>query len=246
MLDGKVIVLTGASRGLGRQAAKAIVEAGGRVALLARASAELEEVAEGLGINALACACDVSNPEDVRVSIDAAASHFGGINALVNNAAVGGLFRIEDMTDEHIQKEIGINLMGPIYCIRQAVPHLSKSNGHVVNISSIGVNLPFDMMSLYATTKGGLETLSLAMQFELRTHGIRVSTLRLGGLVGEKGITRDWDKEKRKEYVRAAEESGRMMMAGGFTTFSSAASALLTILTAPPDGNFRLVEFAGL
>jgi NAD(P)-dependent dehydrogenase (short-subunit alcohol dehydrogenase family) len=222
------------------------VDAGAKVALLARASAELDLFSAELGDNAVACVCDVSSSSDVRAAIATSVQRFGRLDVLVNNAAIGSPARIEKITDEHIRLEIGTNLIGPIYCIREAIPHLKKSTGHIVNISSIGVKVPFDMMGLYSTTKGGLEVLSLALHFELREHGIRMSTVRLGGLIGEKGLTRLWDKDKKREYVHAAKESGRMSMVGGFTPFQSAATAVLSVVTAPPEGNYRMVEFGGL
>ena len=110
-LQGKIIAITGASRGLGLALSRAFAAEGAQVAMLARTSAELSAVSQELG-GAIAIACDVSKPEDVRMGFAQIASHFGGLDILVNNAAQGYPQAIEEAQDDLLKLQFEVYLLG--------------------------------------------------------------------------------------------------------------------------------------
>ena len=241
-LSGKVAVITGASKGIGRTMARALVAAGARVAVLARRSPELEQIAAELGETSQAIACDVSDPAQVRDAMARAAERFGRIDVLVNNAALCEPHLVEKSSDQQIRAEIGVNLMGPIFCAREAIPHLKKAGGgHIVNVSSESVRMPFPYLSVYVATKGGLEAFSAGLRTELRADGVRVTVLRLGN-VGETSIIDNWADPVKSEYFAHITKSGHLTFVGGLSRPSSIAQALVNVLTLPEDVNVDLVE----
>ena len=131
-LEGRVAVVTGASKGMGSHFVDALVAAGARVACLARASVELDAVVARHGGMAAGFACDVGNAGAVDAAIAAAADRFGRIDLLVNNAAIFHPFLVEDATVHQVEQHVAVNLMGPIWCIRAAILHLRKSQGQII------------------------------------------------------------------------------------------------------------------
>lgn len=240
-LEGKVAIVTGASRGLGSHFVDALVAAGVRVACFARASAELDGVAARHGAHARAFACDVSNTGDVDRTVAAAAAHFGGIDILVNNAAIFHPFRLENATDAQVEQHLAVNLLGPMWCIRAAIPHLRARRGQIVSISSESVRMPFPFLTVYAATKAALETLSQGLRDELREEGIRVSVLRSGSVAGGTG-GREWDPAVAQEFYAAIQRTGHAAFTGDFAEPQSMASALLALLALPEDVNVDLME----
>lgn len=241
-LTGKVAIVTGASRGMGKSMARTLVEAGARVAILARPSAQLTAAAAELGGAVIAVPCDVSDADQVRQAFAITAETFGRIDIVVNNAAICAPHRVEKSTDRQILDEIAINLAGPIFCAREAIPYLRKTGaGDIVNVSTESVRLPFPYLAIYAATKGGLETFSAGLRSEVRQDRIRVTTLRVGS-VGGTGITDGWSEEIKTEYFAHVQQSGHYALTGGLAKPESIASALLEILLLPEDVNADLIE----
>ncbi|MEY4268873.1 MAG: hypothetical protein RLZZ58_89 [Pseudomonadota bacterium] len=240
-MSGKVGIVTGASRGMGCHFVAALLEQGARVAAFARPSAELETLAAKHGNAALAVPCDVSDSAQVNEAIAKAADHFGTIDFLVNNAAIFHPFKLEEASNAQVMDHIATNLAGPIWCIRAAIPHLRKAKGHIVSISSESVRMPYPFLSLYAATKGGLETLMAAMREELREDGIRVTTLRSGAVEGGTG-GRDWDPDVTQRFFETITRTGHAAFSGQPASPESMAEALIRILSMPPDINVDMVE----
>src|ERR1700693_3146397 len=117
-IEDKVAVVTGASRGLGLRICEAFIREGGKVALISRSAGPLQSAAAEFGPAAKAFVTDISDPAAVRHSMRAIAEHFGAVDVLVNNAALGHLQRVEEADDALLQLEVNTNLLGPIYCIR--------------------------------------------------------------------------------------------------------------------------------
>jgi meso-butanediol dehydrogenase / (S,S)-butanediol dehydrogenase / diacetyl reductase len=139
-LDNKVAVVTGASGGLGRRLCEAMVLAGMRVAMLSRDGGALRDLAATIGPSAEVHATDISDPAAVRSAFAAITARHGGVDVLVNNAALGHLQSIEQAEDELLQAEVGTNFLGPIYCTREAIPLMrARGGGHIVNITSESV-----------------------------------------------------------------------------------------------------------
>lgn len=240
-LEGRKVVVTGASRGMGRQFVASLVAQGARVACLARASDELDSVATEHGAGAVPIACDVADPASVNAAITSAAEALGGIDCLVNNAAIFHPFRLEDAHDDQVLRHLAVNLAGPAWCMRAAIPHLRASKGQIISISSESVRMPFPFLSIYAATKAGLETLNAAMRDELREDGIRVTVLRSGSVEGGSG-GKDWDPVVTQAFYQTITRTGHAAFTGKAASSVSMADALLSVLTLPPDINIDLIE----
>lgn len=240
-LQGKVAVVTGASKGMGSHFVDALIAAGAKIACLARASAELDAVAARHGDNAAAFACDVSRADQVDAAIAGAVERFGRIDLLINNAAIFHPFLLEESTVADVEQHVAINLLGPIWCIRAAIPHLRKTAGHVVTISSESVRLPFPYLTVYAATKAAVETLSQGLRDELRSDAIRVSILRSGSVAGGSG-GRSWDPEIARRFFAKIQETGHASFTGDFAEPTSMAQTLVAMASLPADINLDLVE----
>ena len=180
-LSGRVIFVTGASRGIGLAIARAFHSRGAKVALSARGKEGLAAAEKELGDRALAVEMDVAQESSVQAGIERVASRFGRIDVLVNNAAVGRLSRIADISDEDLLDQVGINFLGAVYCVRSVVPYLRKAGGgDILNVSSDSVERPFPYLGIYGATKAALEKLTEALRSELAPEDIRVSLLRSG------------------------------------------------------------------
>ncbi len=244
MLEGKSGIVTGGSRGMGRHFIAALVAAGARVACFARPSAEFDTLQAEFGDRVAAIACDVASCGDVERATAETASRFGQIDFLVNNAAIFHPFLLETARPEQIERHVAINLVGPMWCMRAAIPHLRRTGGHILSISSESVRLPFPYLSVYAATKGGLEVLSAAIRDEVRADGIRVTVLRSGSVTGGSGA-RDWDPGTTKAFFETITRTGHAAFTGEAASPESMAKALVATLSLPADVNVDLIEVRG-
>ncbi len=231
---------------MGRAFAAALAGAGATVILMARASADLDAACSDIGNCATAIACDVGNPDSVRAAFKTIASRFEKIDVLINNAAICRPYRLQHANDADILAEVSVNLIGPMLCAREAIPFLIASGGgDIVNISSESVRMPFPHLTVYTATKGGLETFTSGLRSELRSYGIRVTTMRLGNVL-ETGITRDWPAENAAALAEAAQESGHAAFTGKGGSAATVSQALLNLLSLPRDFNTDLIELRSL
>jgi short-subunit dehydrogenase len=183
-LNGKVVVITGASSGFGKGAALEFAAGGANLVLAARRKALLEELArecESAGGKALAVATDVSVPEQVELLAGKAVSHFGRIDVWVNNAGAATLGRFEDIPlDEHVEV-VNTDLLGTLYGCYYAMRQLrSQQSGVIINVASAIGNAPSPYYSSYAAAKHGVVGMSAVLREELRAggiDGIRVCTV---------------------------------------------------------------------
>jgi meso-butanediol dehydrogenase/(S,S)-butanediol dehydrogenase/diacetyl reductase len=172
---GKTIVITGAGAGLGRALARRFASEGETLVLLGRTLSKVQVLAEELGPQHLAVACDVGSPDSVRAAFATIAERFPTIDVLINNAATYEPFKVVNATDQQISGIIETNLSGPIYCCRSAIPMMARG-AQIINVSSESVDVPFAMLSLYQSSKAGLERFSQALGAELEEDGIRVTS----------------------------------------------------------------------
>ena len=187
-LDGKVVVVSGASMGVGKATAERCAADGATVVLLARRKLLLDEIAETIGANAVPIATDVTCSTQVRAAFEQVAIQFGRIDVLVNSAGASRIRLIEEASDEDIAVTVATNLLAPIYTTRAAIPLLrAAGGGDIMNISSEITLDHLPMMTLYAATKHGLNGFTQAMSTELRRDSIRV-TLVILGAVDDTGI----------------------------------------------------------
>src|SRR5439155_3236306 len=153
MLQDKVIVITGASRGIGEAIARAAVDAGARVALASRKQADLDRVASSLPADsAIALACHTGKAEDVDAMFARAVERFGRVDGLVNNAATNPYFGpMIDSPDAAIDKTFEVNVKGYLYCVRALVKHARVRGGgaSIVNIASVAGTRAAPMQGIY-------------------------------------------------------------------------------------------------
>jgi 3-oxoacyl-[acyl-carrier protein] reductase len=180
-LAGRVALVTGASRGIGRAVAECLAREGAAVALAARSEAELAQVAAGIaaaGGQALAVRCDVAQAADAPRAVAATTTRFGRLDILVNNAGIGCQGRLEELTVERWDEAFAVNLRGVFLMTRAAVPEMKRAGGgHVVNLSSVAGLVGNPGLSAYNATKFGLMGFSEALMLELRHDRIKVTVV---------------------------------------------------------------------
>ena len=186
-LKDKVAVVTGGTRGIGYSIAERLLQEGAKVYLCGRDAQVLRQTLETLraqgGAQVEGLPADVGRYEDCRKLIHTAAEHFGGIDVLVNNAGIGIMKPVDQLTPAEWDETIHTNLSGAFYCCREAIPFMRRrGGGYIFNISSLaGVN-PFAGGSAYNASKFGLNGFSEAMMQDVRYDGIRVSYIMPGSV----------------------------------------------------------------
>ncbi len=175
-LDGKVILVTGASRGIGAAAAAALADAGATVVLTARDGRLLEDVVQAIGKTASARVCDVSDYVAFHALVADTRARFGRLDALINNAGViEPIVSIADSDPAAWARNIHINLTGAYHAIRAVLPSmLEDGGGTIVNVSSGAAIRPLQGWSAYCSAKAGLHMLTRAVALETAGQGIRV------------------------------------------------------------------------
>ena len=185
-LKDKVVAVTGASAGLGRAFAEALIKEGALVFGLARRSAMLDEVGKALGERFHGLVCDVQNERDVQSSFETIHREAGRLDVLVNNAGLGGFGPVETFDAAGIDAQLNTNVRGLILCTQQAVPVMKGQNtetgfgGHIVNVASVAGLVGNANVSVYNATKFAVRGLSEAWMKELRQDGIKVTCLYPG------------------------------------------------------------------
>ena len=187
-LIGKVAVVTGGNRGIGRGIAEALAREGATVALTARAEGQAQQAAKEIGGGAFGVACDVRACEAVQGLFREVDRRAGGTDILVNNAGIGLFAPVAEMDPEDWRAVVETNLNGVFYCCHEAIPQMRKrGGGYIFNISSLAGKNPFANGAAYNASKFGLNGFSEALMMEVRYDGIRVSYLMPGSVATEFG-----------------------------------------------------------
>ncbi len=175
---GKVIIVTGAGTGIGAAAARRFAADGASVVLAGRRADKLEELARSLASDrVLVQATDVAKQADCDALIAAAVARFNQIDVLVNNAGTAAFGAIEDTEITEYHRIMQTNVDGVVYCIRAALPHLLKTRGNIVNVSSAS-GLGGDWgLSYYNASKGAVTNLTRALALEFGNRGVRVNAV---------------------------------------------------------------------
>ena len=182
-LEGKIAVVTGASKGIGAGIAKALAAEGATVIVnyassKSDADAVVAQIAEAGGC-AFAVQADMSQADDVVRLFETIRIKYGTLDVLVNNAGVAVFQMIDDLTEDAFHKQFNVNVLGNLLAVREAVKLLGPT-GSIINISSILSTDPYLASSVYSATKGAVDTLTLALARELGARGIRVNSILPG------------------------------------------------------------------
>jgi len=187
----KVVVVTGASRGIGRVLATGFAAAGARTVMVARREAELRQVESEVlaqGHEGHAVVADLARSNDVETMLETCLTTYGGIDVLINNVGIAGpTAHIEDTELADWQETIDVNLTSAFLAVRGAVPSMKqRGGGSIVNIGSINGKAPFAFRSAYAASKMGMIGMTRTLAVELGPSGIRVNCILPANVAGER------------------------------------------------------------
>jgi len=186
---GQVVLVTGASSGIGAELARQCAAAGAHVALAARDGARLAQVAADCrtrGGDALVLTGDVSIEADCKRLIDETVAHYGRLDTLINNAGLGASGRFDDITDLSIFETLmRVNFLGSVWCTAYALPHLKESRGRIVAISSLTGLTGVPKRTAYAATKHAMAGFFDSLRIELDGTGVSVTVVYPGFVFSE-------------------------------------------------------------
>ena len=207
--QGKVAVVTGGNRGIGRGIAEALAKEGLVVALTARDGAAAREAATQIGHGARGYALDVRRQAQVAALFAAIEKDLGGVDVLVNNAGVGTFAPVAEMSIEDWHAVIETNVNGVFYCTREAIPRMiERGGGYIFNVSSLAGRNAFPGAAAYCASKHAVNGFSEALFQEVRDEGIRVTYLMPGSVATAFGS----GTTAKKDWALQPEDVGEMVV----------------------------------
>ena len=243
-LSGRIAAVTGGHDGVGYYIAEALLAEGMRVVLLARRKDVLQQAARNLGKDVLPVVCDIRDPDSVRAAFRSIDEGLGSVSVLVNNAAIIAIYRIAEASDEELHATVETNLLGVMYCIREAVARMRSAGvGDIVNITSEAVLRPFPYLLGYSSTKAAVETMSRGLKRELASLGIRVGVLRSGRVaVPDRQPGSRWDPERTEAFFKEAYAGGFIEHEGDGIDPRTTARSVVHMLRSPRNANIDVLE----
>jgi NADP-dependent 3-hydroxy acid dehydrogenase YdfG len=222
-LEGKVALVTGASRGIGAAVAHALDAQGVRLALASRSGADL-------GIDgAVARPCDVRRPDDLEALAAATAERFGRIDILVANAGVGAYGPFLDLPLEQLEEMIDVNVKGTVYAVRATIPYLLENGeADIVTLASEAGRRGLPLEAVYCASKFAQVGFTRALDHELRERGVRCSNVCPGGVA--------------TDFAMGRGRTPEMPALAGMMTAEDVAEVVVFVLTRPR--NHRILETA--
>jgi hypothetical protein len=222
-IKGKVVIVTGASSGIGEATARQFGREGARLVLAARRIDRLEALAQdihamGTGAETLVVQADLSKLEEIQALIRQTLDRFGRIDILVNNAGFGRLDWLENLDPlKDIEAQFDVNVLGVVQTTRQALPVMIKQrSGHIINMGSMAGLVATPTYSIYAACKHAVHGFSEALRREVKPWGIDVSMIYPGGVTTEfgqhAGIKRKTQATTPKFMLLSAEDVGRAVV----------------------------------
>ncbi len=199
-----VAVITGASKGIGEATAEIFLREGYKVYNLSRSGGNPEK---GDNEDFLHIACDVSHCEQVDFAIEKIISETGRIDVAVSNAGMGISGSVEGATYEMIEKQIKVNFAGSAYFAKAVVPHIRKSKGRLIFLSSVAGLIPIPFQALYSATKAAIASLAMALDNEIKSSGARVCAVLPGDLATNFTSAREKNPKEASFYEKRVRES---------------------------------------
>lgn len=202
-LSGKIAIVTGGTKGIGRAIAEALVHEGVNVCVSARSRKDVDQTVNELETlksaqvigQMMGIACDVRNHTEVKSLFELTASKLGGVDILVNNAGIGMFGLVEEMSPDDFRAVLETNLFGVFYCCHEALPLMKqRGGGYIINISSLAGANAHPRLAAYNASKFGLNGFSEALMQEVRHDGIKVSYIMPGSVNTEFGGDSPGDK----------------------------------------------------
>ncbi|HET6877003.1 MAG TPA: glucose 1-dehydrogenase [Jatrophihabitans sp.] len=246
-LTGKVAIVTGSGRGLGRTMALGLAAAGAAVVTCARTVEQAEDAAKEIqaaGGRAVGRHADTSDRQSVRALVDATVAEFGQLDVLINNAGIDVIEPSEEVTDEHWQQVLSINLTGYFHCAQEAGRRmLAQGSGSIVNISSIAGRVGIAGLTSYSAAKGGVDQLTRVLSLEWARRGVRVNSIAPGYFENIMvGAGTEHDRPEKQEQVRTFTPMGRRglpaELVGPAVFLASDASSYVTGAVLYVDGGY--------
>ncbi|XP_011179018.1 uncharacterized oxidoreductase TM_0325 [Zeugodacus cucurbitae] len=245
-LAGKVVIVTGASSGIGASAAESFAKQGSKVVIVGRNEANLKATeaackAANSKVELLVIAADVTtNAEKI---INSTIERFGQLDVLVNNAGVGEMGSILDIDVDQFDRIMNINVRSVFLLTKYAAPHLIKTQGNIVNVSSVAGLRSFPGASVYCTSKAALDQFTRCIALDLAPKNVRVNAVNPGVIVTEfhkrLGMSAE-DYAKYLEHSKSTHALGRVgepkEVADAILYFASDSSSFITGATLPIDG----------
>jgi len=244
-LTGKVALVTGGSRGLGREMVRAFAAAGADVVVASRKLENCVRVAEevrALGRKALPVACHVGRWEEIDRLVDAAYKGFGRVDILVNNAGMSPLYpSLRDVSEDLFDKVLAVNLKGPFRLASVIGTRMAEgSGGVIINVTSVAAERPTPFEAPYAAAKAGLNTLTVAFAHAFGPK-VRVNAIEAGPFATD--VARYWDREAVENYVQNQAALRRIgkphEIVGTALYLASDASSFTTGVIVRVDGGMR-------
>lgn len=211
---GKVAIITGGSEGIGRAAAERLSMEGAKVALVSRTQADLDrvagEISDATGNDVVGIATDVRDESEVIKMTAAVVERWGRIDILVNNAGTSSASRFDDMTNEQVEEDFSLKVMGAIYCTRHALPHLKESSGAICNTTTPGGKAPTPGSQPTALSRAAGISLTKTWSKEFAGDGVRVNTVCVG-LLKSRQHRRRWEAAKKDNSGYSLEDHYQTM-----------------------------------
>ncbi len=244
MSEQRMVVVTGASSGIGRAIALACGQQGWRVAIGARRMERLEDAAaetRAAGGEVFAHHLDVTDSASIAGFVVAAEAALGPVDVLVNNAGVASPGWLDQIPVEALERDVATNLLGPLLVTRLVVASLKarRAGGDLVFVTSDATRHPRPRMAAYTATKAGIEGLAHALAMELEGTGIRATTIRVGPTISEFGF--GWPADELEDLMGYWPRFG-LQRHGGVLDASAVATAVLTAVRAPAGVHLDTIE----
>ncbi len=173
-LDGKVVLITGAGRGIGAKTARALADRGAKLVLTDLDEAPLKELINELGDAAIGIACDVCDLAAMEDAVAQGVAAFGGIDVVLANAGIASFGSVLEVDPKTFKRVIDINILGVFYTVRAALPSVIERQGYILVVSSLAAFAPAPGVAAYNASKAGVEHFANALRLEVAHHGVQV------------------------------------------------------------------------